>query len=88
MLKEDAELWVGLWINGGLKHGKENVLQHFAKVWYKVPASEDVTEVEMTEKEHHLPFWTTISITNVYYIQNRFRVLDKFKHIQNSNNLR
>lgn len=46
MLEEDAELWVGLRINGGLEHGEENVLQHFAKVWNKVPASEDVTKID------------------------------------------
>lgn len=44
MLEEDAEIWVGLRINGGLEHGKENVLQHSAKVGNKVPASEDVTK--------------------------------------------
>lgn len=44
MLEEDAELWVGLWVDGGLEHGKENVLQHFAKVGHEVPASEDVTK--------------------------------------------
>lgn len=46
MLEEDAELWVGLWVDGGLEHGKENVLQHLAKVGHKVPASEDVTKIE------------------------------------------
>lgn len=46
MLEEDAELWVGLRIDGGLEHGEENVLQHFAKVWNKVPASEDVTKID------------------------------------------
>ncbi len=42
MLEEDAELGVGVWVDGGLEHRKENVLQHLAKVWHKVPASEDV----------------------------------------------
>lgn len=46
MLEEDAEIWVGLWINGGLEHRKENVLQHLAKVGHKVPASENVTKIE------------------------------------------
>lgn len=46
MLEEDAELWVGPWVDGGLEYGKENVLQHLAKVWHKVPASEDVAEIE------------------------------------------
>lgn len=45
MLQEDAELWVGLRVDGSLKHGKEDVLQHFAKVGHKVPASEDVTRM-------------------------------------------
>lgn len=44
MLEEDAEIWVGLRIDGGLEHGEENVLQHFAKVGNKVPASEDVAK--------------------------------------------
>lgn len=46
MLEEDAQLWVGLWVNGGLEHRKENVLQHLAKVRHKVPASEDVAKME------------------------------------------
>lgn len=46
MLEEDAELWVGLWIDGGLENRQENVLQHFAKVGDKVPASEDVTKID------------------------------------------
>lgn len=46
MFEENAELWVGLWIDGGLEHRKENVLQHLAKVGHKVPASEDITEIE------------------------------------------
>lgn len=44
MLEEEAEFWVGLRIDGGLEHGEEDVLQHFAKVGNKVPASEDVTK--------------------------------------------
>lgn len=44
MHEEDAEIWVGLRIDGGLEHGEENVLQHFTKVGNKVPASEDVTK--------------------------------------------
>ena len=50
MLEEDAELRVGLWVDGGLEHGKENVLQHLAKVGHKVPASEDITKIE--EAQH------------------------------------
>lgn len=44
VLEEDAEIWVGLRIDGGLEHREEDVLQHFAKVGNKVPASEDVTK--------------------------------------------
>lgn len=43
MLEEDAEFRVGLWVDGGLEDGKENVLQHLAKVGDKVSAPEDVT---------------------------------------------
>lgn len=46
MLEEDAEFWVGLWIDGGLENRQENVLQHFAKVGDKVPASKDVTRID------------------------------------------
>lgn len=46
MLEEDAELWIGVWVDGSLEHGKENVLQHLAKVGHKVPASEDVAKIE------------------------------------------
>lgn len=51
MLEEDAELWVGEWVNGGLEHRKENVLQHLAKVGHKVPASEDVAKIEEGENK-------------------------------------
>lgn len=51
MLEEDAELWVGLWIDGGLENRQENVLQHFAKVGDKVPASEDVTKIDRRLKK-------------------------------------
>lgn len=44
MLQEDAELRIGLRVNGGLENGEEDVLQHFSKVWHKVPPSENVTE--------------------------------------------
>lgn len=44
--EEEAELRVGVWVDGSLEHGKENVLQHLAKVGHKVPASEDVTKIE------------------------------------------
>lgn len=46
MFEEDAELGIGSWVNGGVEHGEENVLQHLAKVRDKVPASEDVARVE------------------------------------------
>lgn len=46
VFEEDAELWVRLWVDSGLKYRKENILQHLTKVWHKVPASEDVTEKE------------------------------------------
>lgn len=45
MIEEDAELWVGLWVDGRLEHRKEDVLQHLAKVGHKVSASEDVTKI-------------------------------------------
>ena len=46
MLQEDAELRVALWVDGGLEHGEENVLQHLTEVGHKVPASEDIAEIE------------------------------------------
>lgn len=46
MLEEDAELGVGVRVDGGLEHGKEDVLQHFAKVGHEFPASEDVARIE------------------------------------------
>ncbi len=46
MLEEETELWVGLGVDGGLEHRKENVLQHLAEVRHKVPASEDVAKIE------------------------------------------
>lgn len=51
VLEEDAEIWVGLRIDGGLERGEENVLQHFAKVGNKVPASEDVTKSDRGDKK-------------------------------------
>lgn len=49
MLQENAELRVGLWVDGGLEHREEDVLQHFAKVGHKVPASEDVANIKRRE---------------------------------------
>lgn len=46
VLQENAELRVGLWVDGGLEHREEDVLQHFAKVGHEVPASEDVANVK------------------------------------------
>lgn len=51
MLQEDAELRVGLWIDGGFEHWEEDVLQHFTKVGHKVPASEDVANKQRWEKK-------------------------------------
>lgn len=51
VLEEDAELWVGLRVDGGLEHGEENVLQHLAEVGHKVPASEDITEIEEGQRK-------------------------------------
>lgn len=50
MFEEDAELWVGLWVDCGLENREENVLQHLAKVWHKVSASEDVTMIKERQK--------------------------------------
>lgn len=47
MLEEDAELRVGVGFDGGLENRQEDVLQHLSKVGHEVPASEDVTEVEV-----------------------------------------
>lgn len=44
MLKEDAELWVFMGVDGGLQDGQENVLQQLAIVGNKVPGSENVTK--------------------------------------------
>lgn len=46
MLQENAELRVGLWVDGGFEHREEDVLQHFAEVGHKVPASEDVANIK------------------------------------------
>lgn len=67
VLEEDAEIWVGLWVDGGLEHGKENVLQHFAKVGHKVPASEDVTKKQNTQQIHHSShFPDLLSLSQAY----------------------
>lgn len=50
MLQENAELRVGVWVDGGLKHREEDVLQHFAKVGHEVAASEDVANVKKRKK--------------------------------------
>lgn len=67
VLEEDAEIWVGLWVDGGLEHGKENVLQHFAKVGHKVPASEDVTKGGGPQQIHHSShFLNLLSLSQAY----------------------
>lgn len=32
MLKEDMQLWVATWLDGGFKQRQENVLQHLLEV--------------------------------------------------------
>lgn len=49
MLQEDAELWVGLRVDGGLENWKEDVFQHLSEMWHKVPASENVTKGEIRD---------------------------------------
>ena len=51
MLEEDAEIGVGLRVDGGLEHREENVLQHLAKMGHEVPGSEDIAEIEEGEKK-------------------------------------
>lgn len=46
VIEEDAEVWIGTWVDGGLEHREENVLQHFPKVGDEVPASEDIAKME------------------------------------------
>lgn len=38
------KFFVLLWVHGGLKQGKENVLQHLGKIRYKLLCLENVTE--------------------------------------------
>lgn len=57
MLEENAELRVVLWVNGGLEHWQEDILQHLSKVRHKVSASEDITVME--EKICHAKIRTT-----------------------------
>lgn len=52
MLEEDAELGVGVRVDGGLEHGEEDVLQHFAEVGHKFPASEDVARIKRRRQRH------------------------------------
>lgn len=51
VFEENAELWVGLWVDCCLEDGEENILQHLAKVGHKVPASEDVTKIKRDVKK-------------------------------------
>ena len=75
MLEEDAELWVCMRVNGGLEHGKENVLQHLAEVGHKIPASEDITEMEQNKVNLSRPLrlfsklmYVTMMEYSVYYV--------------------
>lgn len=56
MLEEDAELGVGVRVDGGLEHGEEDVLQHFAKVGHELPASEDVARIKKERSRRHKRF--------------------------------
>lgn len=56
MPEEDAEIGVGVWLDGGLEHWKENVLQHLAKVGHKVPASKDVAKIEEGRNKTHFRY--------------------------------
>lgn len=51
MLEEDAELGVGVGVDGGLEDGQEDVLQHLTEVGNKVLGSEDVTEGDSGRNE-------------------------------------
>lgn len=42
-LEEDAEVWVSLGVDGGLKYRHENILQHLSKVWKEILRSEHIT---------------------------------------------
>lgn len=44
MLEEDTEVWVSLGVDGGLKHWKENILQHLSEVWQEILGSEHITK--------------------------------------------
>lgn len=56
MLEEDAEVWVGLGVDGGFEHWKENILQHLPEVWQEILGSEHITkdkrEGNLEEREH------------------------------------
>lgn len=49
MLEEDAEVWVSLGIDGGLKHWHENVLHHLSEVWKEILGSEHITRSKNEE---------------------------------------
>lgn len=42
--KEDAELWVGMGVDGSFNYRQENILQSLSKVRHKVLGSENVTK--------------------------------------------
>lgn len=76
MLEEDAELWVGLWVDGRLEHGEENVLQHLAEVRHKVPASEDVTEIQEGQSTQIKPTANVLQPCENYLRQRSTDLLD------------
>lgn len=61
MLQENAELRAGLWVDGGLEHREEDVLQHFAKVGHKVPASENVANIKRQKIRYVNPTVHTVA---------------------------
>ena len=50
MLEEEAEVGVGVGVDGGLEHRQEDVLQHLTEVGNKVPGLEDVAGGEKRRK--------------------------------------
>lgn len=46
MFEKDTEVWVSLGVDGGLKHWKEDILQHLSKVWQEILGSEHITKDE------------------------------------------
>ena len=46
VFEKDTEVWVSLGVDGGLKHWKEDILQHLSKVWQEILGSEHITKGE------------------------------------------